>query len=154
MPGGGRAAGFGLRYQYFQRAVHAEARAIDDATVRGVSPKGGTLYVTTYPCHLCYKHALSVRLSRVEYIEPYPKSRAVRMFSEGAEDRLVPFAGVAPRRYMEIFDDRPAFVSDPRGIFPKHDRRVALPLLGTLRQDEDIASNERTAMNGLKEEYQ
>jgi deoxycytidylate deaminase len=138
----------------YQRAVHAEARAIDDATVRGVSPKGGTLYVTTYPCHLCYKHALSVRLSRVEYIEPYPKSRAVRMFSEGAEDKLVPFAGVAPRRYMEIFDDRPAFVSDPRGIFPKHDRRVALPLLGTLRQDEDIASNERTAMNGLKEEYQ
>jgi hypothetical protein len=55
---------------------------------------------------------------------------------------------------MEIFDDRPALVSDPSGIFPKHDRRVALPLLGTLRQDEDIASDERTAMNGLKEEYQ
>jgi deoxycytidylate deaminase len=36
----------------YQRAVHAEARAIDDATVRGVSPAGGTLYVTTYPCHL------------------------------------------------------------------------------------------------------
>jgi cytidine deaminase len=64
-----------------------------------------------------HKHALSVRLNRIEYIEPYPKSRAVRMFSEGAEYKLVPFAGVAPRRYMEIFDDRPAFVSDPLGYF-------------------------------------
>lgn len=67
----------------YQRAVHAEARAIDDATVRGVSPAGGTLFVTTYPCHLCYKHALSVRLDHIEYIEPYPKSRAVAMFSKG-----------------------------------------------------------------------
>ncbi|ANE83397.1 hypothetical protein A7U43_28155 (plasmid) [Mycobacterium adipatum] len=137
----------------YQRAVHAEARAIDDATVRGVSPAQGTLYVTTYPCHLCYKHALSVRLSRVEYIEPYPKSRAVRMFSEGAEDRLKPFAGVAPRRYIGIFDDRPAFMSDASGIFPKHDRRVAQPLIGAQRQDEDIAVLERTAMSGLNEEF-
>ncbi|KJF19116.1 deaminase [Rhodococcus sp. AD45] len=138
----------------YQRAVHAEASAIDDATVRGVSPRGGTLYVTTYPCHLCYKHALSARLSRVEYIEPYPKSRAVSMFSEGADEVLVPFAGVAPRRYLAIFDDRPAFKSDPSGIFPKHNRRVANPLLESLRQDEDIAASERTAVNGLKEEYQ
>lgn len=138
----------------YQRAVHAEARAIDDATVRGVSPKGGTLYVTTYPCHLCYKHALSVQLNRIEYIEPYPKSRAVQMFSEDAENKLVPFAGVAPRRYMEIFDDRPAFVSDPSGIFPPHDRRIALLLLGALSKDESIARNERTAISGLEEEYQ
>ena len=137
----------------YQRAVHAEAKAIDDATVRGVSPQGGTLYVTTYPCHLCYKHALSVRLDRVEYIEPYPKSRAVSMFSKGAEDRLAPFAGVAPRRYMEIFDDRPAFVSDPSGIFPEHDRRVAQPLLGQVREDEDRAKKERRAINRLKKEY-
>lgn len=56
----------------YQRAVHAEAKAIDDATIRGISPVGGTLYVTTYPCHLCYKHALSVRLARVEYIGDCP----------------------------------------------------------------------------------
>ena len=137
----------------YQRAVHAEARAIDDATVRGVSPKGGTLFVTTYPCHLCYKHILSVQLDRVEYIEPYPKSRAVAMFSRGAEAKLIPFAGVAPRRFMQIFDDRPAFVSDVAGIFKKHDRRVASPLQGSVRDDVDRASRERVATNGLKEEY-
>lgn len=137
----------------YQRAVHAEAKAIDDATIRGITPVGGTLYVTTFPCHLCYKHALSVRLARVEYIEPYPKSRAARMFADGVETRLVPFAGVAPRRYMELFDDRPAFLSDPYGKFAPHDRRVAQPLLGRLREDDDRAQRERAAVNQLKEEY-
>ncbi|KUI02631.1 hypothetical protein AU188_14580 [Mycobacterium sp. IS-3022] len=137
----------------YQRAVHAEAKAIDDATVRGVSPRGGTLYVTTYPCHLCYKHALSVRLDHVEYIEPYPKSRAVEMFSQGAEDKLVPFAGVAPRRYMQIFGDRPVPEADELAQFPKHDRSVAEPLVGLVREDEDRAARERQVVNGLKEEY-
>jgi deoxycytidylate deaminase len=137
----------------YQRAVHAEARAIDDATVRGVSPKGGILYVTTYPCHLCYKHALSVRLDHVEYIEPYPKSRAVAMFSKGAENKLVPFAGVAPRRYMAIFGDRPVFEADESGQFPKYDRRVAEPLVGPVREDGDRAERERQVVNRLKEEY-
>lgn len=138
----------------YQRAVHAEAKAIDDATVRGVSPAGGTLYVTTYPCHLCYKHALSVRLSSVEYIEPYPKSRAVTLYPDGSEERLIPYAGVAPRRYIEIFDDRPPFASDPSRTFLAVDRRVAQPLLGRIRNDSDRDAEERLAVNGLKEEYQ
>jgi deoxycytidylate deaminase len=138
----------------YQRAVHAEARAIDDATVRGISTQGGTLYVTTFPCHLCYKHALSARLKRVEYIEPYSKSRAVAMFPNGSDGRLAPFAGVAPRRYMETFDDRPAFVSDPSGIFKKIDRRVAHPILSHVRDNSDRVSRERRAISGLREEYQ
>jgi hypothetical protein len=39
-----------------------------------------------------------VRLDHVEYIEPYPKSRAVTMFPKDSEKGLVPCAGVAPRR--------------------------------------------------------
>jgi deoxycytidylate deaminase len=138
----------------YQRAVHAEAKAIDDATVRGVSPKGGTLYVTTYPCHLCYKHALSVQLGRVEYIEPYSKSRAAAMYPDGKDDRLVPYAGVAPRRYIEIFDERLPFMSDPSGKFLPIDRRVAYPLVSRVRNDADRVAEERLAVNGLKEEYQ
>jgi cytidine deaminase len=138
----------------YQRAVHAEARAIDDATVRGVSPKGGTLYVTTYPCHLCYKHSLSVQIARIEYIEPYPKSRALRMYPSGSDTQLIPFAGVAPRRFIPIFDDRPAPVSDPSGKFVPVDRRVAQPLVGRVRNDADRDVEERLAVNGLKEEYQ
>jgi deoxycytidylate deaminase len=138
----------------YQRAVHAEAKAIDDATVRGVSPKGGTLYVTTYPCHLCYKHALSARLKSVEYIEPYSKSKAVAMFPVGSEGRLTPFAGVAPRRYMATFDDRPAFLSVAPGIFEKKDRRVAHPILSDVRDNADRAERERSADHGLREENQ
>lgn len=137
----------------YQRAVHAEARAIDDATVRGVSTRDGVLYVTTYPCHLCYKHALSARLKSVEYIEPYPKSRAVAMFSDGAQDRLVPFAGVAPRRYMETFDDRKAFKADSAGKFVLNERKVAQPLVGTVGEDKYRDQKERQAVNNLKEEY-
>jgi cytidine deaminase len=138
----------------YQRAVHAEARAIDDATVRGISPEGGTLYVTTYPCHLCYKHVLSARLKSVEYIEPYSKSRAVTMFPLGSENRLTPFAGVAPIRYMATFHDRPAFLSVPPGIFEKIDRRVAHPILSNVRDNADRAERERSANHGLREEYQ
>lgn len=137
----------------YQRPVHAEAKAIDDATLRGVSPRDGTLYVTTYPCHLCYKHALSVRIKEIRYIDPYPKSRAATMFPEGSADRLVPFAGVAPRRYMATFNDREPFSSDPSGTFQVADRRVALPLLDRVRDDEDRANRERSAVNGLKGEF-
>jgi cytidine deaminase len=137
----------------YQRAVHAEARAIDDATMRGVSPVGGTLYVTTYPCHLCYKHALSVRLASIQYIEPYPKSRAVAMYPTEREDQLVPYAGVAPRRYVQVFDDRPAPVSDPSGTFVNTERSVANPLLGAVRNDADRDFEERLAVAGLKEQY-
>lgn len=138
----------------YQRAVHAEARAIDDATMRGVSPVGGTLYVTTYPCHLCYKHALSVRLASIQYIEPYPKSRAVAMYPTESEEQLVPYAGVAPRRYVQVFDDRPAPLSDPTGRFTETERSVAEPLLGTVRNDADRDFEERLAVAGLKEQYQ
>ncbi|WP_225331761.1 hypothetical protein, partial [Mycobacterium intracellulare] len=85
--------------------------------------------------------------------EPYPKSRAVAMFSKGAEDKLVPFAGVAPRRYMQIFGDRPAFVADASGKFPTYDRRAAQPLVGQVREDEDQADRERRAINALKKEF-
>ncbi|UHJ58796.1 deaminase (plasmid) [Mycolicibacterium fortuitum] len=137
----------------YQRAVHAEARAIDDATIRGVSTVDGILYVTTFPCHLCYKHALSARIKRVEYIDPYPKSRAVQMYPVDVEERLIPFTGVAPRRYLEIFDDRPAPQSDESGRFPTHDPSVAQPLVGPVSEDDSRADKERRAIHRLKEQY-
>lgn len=138
----------------YQRAVHAEARALDDATVRGVRPVDGDLYVTTYPCHLCYKHALSAQIATIRYIEPYPKSRASAMYPMGSIDRLLPYEGVAPRRYVQVFDDRPPFLSDSSGKFQQRDRSVASPLLGPVRNDDDRHAEERLAINGLREGYQ
>lgn len=137
----------------YQRAVHAEAKAIDDATTRGVSTVGGSLYVTTYPCHLCFKHALSVKIKTIRYIEPYPKSRAQAMYPGNGTTKLVPYEGVAPRRYRQVFDARPPFESDPSGRFEQQDSSVAKPLLEHLRNDEDRNAEERLAIKGLSEEH-
>lgn len=135
----------------YQRAVHAEAKAIDDATIRGVSPAGGTLYVTTYPCHLCFKHALSAHLAEVHYIDPYPKSRARELYPDSA-NRLVPFHGVAPGRFMELFDARQPFMSDPDGTFRLASDETASPIVANVRDDDDRWTHEVAASSGLRED--
>jgi cytidine deaminase len=97
----------------FGRGVHAEMAAITDAARRGVSVKGGILYTTTFPCHLCAKHIIAAGIERVVYIEPYPKSRARDLFDDSivvdpvkhvkGRVNFEPFVGVAPRQYLEIF---------------------------------------------------
>lgn len=98
----------------FGRAVHAEMSALLDATRRGASVTGATIYTTTFPCHNCARHIIGAGIARVVFIEPYIKSRAedlhedsVTIGESGTEDDRVafePFVGVAPRRYLEMFD--------------------------------------------------
>jgi cytidine deaminase len=99
----------------FGRAVHAEMNAILDATLRGVSIDGATIYTTTFPCHNCARHIIGSGIRRVVFIEPYIKSRAEDLHEDSAmigesgvddDDRVVfePFVGVAPKRYLEMFD--------------------------------------------------
>jgi cytidine deaminase len=98
----------------FGRTVHAEMAALMDAARRGVSVKGGTLFSTTFPCHLCARHIIAAGLTRVVYIEPYPKSKARELFPdsmavdpvEKSSDRVnfEPFVGVAPRQYLDLFE--------------------------------------------------
>ena len=66
----------------FSRAVHAEMDAILSASLAGVSPKGCRLFVTTYPCHYCARHIVAAGIDEVQYIEPYPKSRATILHSD------------------------------------------------------------------------
>src|SRR5581483_8228088 len=95
----------------FGRAVHAEMAAIVDAAVRGVSVKGAVLYTTTFPCHECARHIIAAGISRVIFIEPYPKSLAAILHDDSIAveaaipGRLVfqPFLGVAPRQYDNVF---------------------------------------------------
>jgi deoxycytidylate deaminase len=95
------------------RAVHAEMEALMSAGRRtsGV-PKGSTMYVTTEPCHNCMKHILASGVTRVVFIEPYPKSLAQELHSDalasecgGREGkvRLEMYSGVAPGRYSDFF---------------------------------------------------
>jgi deoxycytidylate deaminase len=61
----------------FSRAVHAEMDAILSAARTGVSPRGTRLFVSTFPCHYCARHIVAAGIDEVQYIEPYPKSRAL-----------------------------------------------------------------------------
>jgi deoxycytidylate deaminase len=97
----------------FGRAVHAEMAAITDAARRGVSISSATMYVTTFPCHLCAPHIVASGIVRVVYIEPYAKSLAVQLYPDSIavdssdkndyQVQFEPFVGVAPRKYMELF---------------------------------------------------
>ncbi len=114
----------------FSRAVHAEMDAILSAARTGVSPQGCRLFVSTFPCHYCARHIVSAGIDEVQYIEPYPKSRALALHCDSittepsdwappseaerasrpdgppAPARKVlfrPFVGVAPRLYARVF---------------------------------------------------
>ena len=127
----------------FGRAVHAEMSALLDATRRGVSADGATLYSTTFPCHNCARHIVGVGIRKVVFIEPYTKSRAGTLHDDsvaidhsdpGARLSFQPFVGVAPRRYQEMFDasarERLGHVgrADGAGNRTDFDKTVALPV--------------------------
>jgi deoxycytidylate deaminase len=102
----------------FSRAVHAEMECLLAAARRGHATRGTTMFVTTFPCHFCARHIISAGVDQVQYIEPYPKSRAMALHSdaitaeptgwkpasEGGDKVLLrPFTGVAPRLYARAF---------------------------------------------------
>ncbi len=97
----------------FGRSVHAEMAALTDAAKRGIPVQGATLYTTTFPCHLCARHIISAGISRVVYVQPYPKSQTKRLYSDSVaidppaevigRIQFEPFVGVAPTRYRALF---------------------------------------------------
>jgi len=87
---------------------------------QGKSTLGSRLYVTTFPCHYCARHIVSSGVDEVQFIEPYPKSKAFDLHgdsisnddaqgewiapSKGGKKVLFrPFTGVAPRMYRRAF---------------------------------------------------
>lgn len=116
----------------FSRAVHAEMDAIISAGREGITTVGTRLFVTTFPCHYCARHIVSAGIDEVQFIEPYPKSRATDLHADsihlkvggwsppskgGKKVLFRPFVGVAPRMYRRAFlKDRE--LKDPiTGIF-------------------------------------
>ncbi len=96
----------------YGRAVHAEMAAITDAARRGVPLQGNMLFCTTFPCHNCAKHIVAAGISKVIYIEPYPKSQVARLFSDSislgsaaGRGKVVfsSFVGFAPTRFSDVF---------------------------------------------------
>lgn len=96
----------------YGRMTHAEMNALTDAARLGRSTKSATLYCTTFPCHNCAKHLVASGLSRVVFIEPYPKSKALELHYDSVtmsptdEKKVLfeHFSGISPRRYRDIFE--------------------------------------------------
>ena len=102
----------------FSRAVHAEMDALVSAGRSGAGTVGTRLFVTTYPCHYCARHIVTAGVDEVQFIEPYPKSRATDLHADsiqtspkdwrppsvgGNKVLFRPFVGVAPRMYKRAF---------------------------------------------------
>lgn len=101
----------------YTRVIHAEMNAICDAAKLGRPLQGSTLCCTTFPCHMCAKHVIASGISKVVFLEPYPKSLTAQLHSDAAQieghDRgpyasfpavdFQHFFGVTPRRYQELF---------------------------------------------------
>jgi deoxycytidylate deaminase len=102
----------------YGRGVHAEMSALTDAARLGIAVKGGILYCTTFPCHMCAKHIVASGISKVVFLEPYPKSLALDLHTDSIQVEsgergnyqnypfvsFEHFYGISPRRYRELFE--------------------------------------------------
>ena len=121
----------------YGRMVHAEMNAITDAARLGRSVNSGTMYVTTFPCHNCMKHIIASGITRVVFIEPYPKSRALQLYryalsSAGGTEGVVhfgPFSGISPRKFFDIFEKRGRINRDTGEIY-EYDQNMTYPRVG------------------------
>jgi deoxycytidylate deaminase len=111
----------------YGRSVHAEMAAITDAARRGVSVNGATLYCTTFCCHDCAKHIVASGITRVVYIEAYPKSRVAELQGDsiglvervgdvGNRVRFEPFVGISPSRFNDLFSWLPRKQTDASAL--------------------------------------
>lgn len=102
----------------YGREVHAEMEAILCCVRNGISTRGAELYTTTFPCHNCIKHIVAAGITRVVFVEPYLKSKAISLHGDvvavkGEEqDRrkdavpIEPYVGVGPRRFFDLYSMR------------------------------------------------
>ena len=64
------------------RATHAEANAIIQAALHGVSTAEATLYCTTAPCTVCAKMLINAGVKRIVYKEGYPDRLGLEMLQQ------------------------------------------------------------------------
>ena len=96
----------------YGRMAHAEMNAITDAARLGRATKDAILFSTTFPCHNCAKHIVAAGIKEVIFIEPYPKSQAIKLnddsicIEEDNTGKVVfkHFVGISPKRYRDIFE--------------------------------------------------
>ena len=125
----------------YPRALLVELSALMDAARRGVSVANATMFVTTFPCHLCTRLIIAAGISRLVYLYPYPKSLALQLYSDAistdvaTSDRVLfqGFLGVAPAKYSAVFTATRR--KDESGTAVKWQPRLSGPRLPDVEQD-------------------
>lgn len=148
----------------FSRAVHAEMHSILAASrVAGERIVGGKIFVTTYPCHSCARHIIAAGIHEVYYIEPYRKSLATRLHDDAMTEaidnqatkvKLIQFDGVAPRRFLDLFESASRKASG--GMLKLPEQGLAMPatsvsLRAIPRLEEVVVTEVRTKSLRLPE---
>lgn len=91
----------------FGRVSHAEMSAITQAARSTASTEGAHIFTTAFPCHMCMRLIIGSGISRVVYIDPYPKSLAFDMYRDSLIDsermEVTPFWGVSWTVYAKLF---------------------------------------------------
>lgn len=134
----------------FGRVVHAEMAALSDAARRGVAVDRARLFCTTFPCHMCARHIIACGIAEVVYIEPYPKSLTRQLYSDETcidydsnapknAVRFVPFNGIGPRRYFDLFEMLTAR-KDSTGRAVVWDPTEAVPRVAQFSTHTDLES--------------
>lgn len=134
----------------FSRSVHAEMAAIVSVARDGHgSVAGTTLYTTTFPCHNCARHIVAAGIETVFYIEPYPKSLALKLHNDaiatteserGKKALFLQYQGVAPRSFARLFPQNPIRKVDGSAIVrAKNDARPMMaPSVDSLVTREEL----------------
>lgn len=77
------------------RTVHAEANAVIQAAIHGVSTAGASCYVTHFPCINCTKILLNGRIARLVYLNDYRINPIAHGFFQEANVELVDIKSVS-----------------------------------------------------------
>jgi len=150
----------------YGRAVHAEMEALSTCSRIGISPREGTIYSTTFPCHNCAKHIVASGITRVVFVEPYPKSKALRLHDDSIEIKkestnhetkvvFEVFIGVGPRRFIDLFSLKLSngvkIIRKQKGKTIKWSEQEAtfrFPLVGMSYLDKEISIGAKLNIRG------
>lgn len=128
----------------YSRAVHAEMDAITSVARTNKSGiLGSTLYSTTFPCHSCARHIVASGVTKVFFIEPYPKSLAVELHSDAVSENeadndikvvFLQYTGIAPKNILKLFNSNKRR-KDETGKVIDFNKRLALPIVSVSLAD-------------------
>jgi HAD superfamily hydrolase (TIGR01509 family) len=110
-------------FESLGRVVHAEMAVLCHAARLGIAVKGLTLCVTAGPCRQCLRHAVCAGIERLVHLgaaiaapPDFLADSVTTRPGEGGRLELLPFEGITPGAYAELFRRDPRPAPAPLGI--------------------------------------